>query len=815
MLNRLYPFIALILLCFGASAQDATISSIRIYTEPSGARFYVDGQPYSNPQVFLWPQGSKHIVQFPTSDSDGKSTGCQMSRDLTSQFCFSSWTDSTGKLSQGSSEMITVTADPSLTWLKASLTAKYRLALRFLDLPSGVAQIDCTAAPGNAPQDVLRTGVVVIGGICYGSSADIWAGGAITVNAFPFPGFVFRSWNYNGATTTSYATTINVDRPATLLAEFLPAKRVQFKTDPSGLKLLIDRTTTPTTQVEQNDYLSGNYAPCKQSLNLPPQPPVTIPALCFAEFDFLPGSKHILAAPTPQLDASGKYYVFDKFSNGLEQNGIYTTDSNTSVRDVITAQFVPGVQAAFLTVPSGLKLNIDGRENWPTYSFVWGIGSKHTVSAPATQVDSSGRKWTFQAWSNGGDPSQEVTANSPDVGMRMTAVYSGLGQLKITTNPSGIKIKVDATECLTPCTVDRDAGTEITIVAPQSVQVDDVNRLDFLGWSDNGASAHTVKVSADAKTLFANYNRAYRLITTSDPSGGADFSFDPASPDSFYPADSVVAVTATPRPGYRFRRWGGDLAGVYNIGRLTMDSPHVVLASLDRIPYIAPAGIKNAAGDTPDKTVGPGSIISIFGESLAPALEVGPRNPLAQTLADVVVTVNDRILPLLFVSPQQINAQVLSDLPDGDYTLRVRWTGHPDVTGSFTIARNSPGLFSQAADGDIRYSTAKHEDGSPITPDSPAKRGETITVYGTGFGPYSQKIIDGFTFPDPSDYLVVDPVEVNAGGVSIRPEWSGGAPGFAGMTATRFRVPDSASAAVDLAVRVNGKTSNSVVLPVQ
>ena len=94
-------------------------------------------------------------------------------------------------------------------------------------------------------------------------------------------------------------------------------------------------------------------------------------------------------------------------------------------------------------------------------------------------------------------------------------------------------------------------------------------------------------------------------------------------------------------------------------------------------------------------------------------------------------------------------------------------------------------------------------------------RGETITVYGTGFGPYSQKIIDGFTFPDPSDYLVVDPVEVNAGGVSIRPEWSGGAPGFAGMTATRFRVPDSASAAVDLAVRVNGKTSNSVVLPVQ
>jgi len=69
------------------------------------------------------------------------------------------------------------------------------------------------------------------------------------------------------------------------------------------------------------------------------------------------------------------------------------------------------------------------------------------------------------------------------------------------------------------------------------------------------------------------------------------------------------------------------------------------------------------------------SIISIFGESLAPVLEIGRVNPLAQSIAGVTVTVSDRILPLLYVSPTQINAQVPSDLGDGDYTLQVHNNG--------------------------------------------------------------------------------------------------------------------------------------------
>jgi uncharacterized protein (TIGR03437 family) len=241
-----------------------------------------------------------------------------------------------------------------------------------------------------------------------------------------------------------------------------------------------------------------------------------------------------------------------------------------------------------------------------------------------------------------------------------------------------------------------------------------------------------------------------------------------------------------------------------------------IVAALDRIPYLAPAGVRNAAGDTPDNTVAPGSIISIYGESLAPRTEVGPSNPLAQAIADVVVTVNDRILPLLFVSAQQINAQLIPDLPDGEHTLRVRWTGKPDVTATFSVARNSPGLFSQYGETEERYSLALHEDGTPITVESPARRGEIVTVYGTGFGPVNQPVFAGFAFPESSDFELIDPVEVSLGELTFRPEWSGGAPGFVGILVTRFRVADDLpSGNIDLGVKVQGKLSNVVLLPVE
>lgn len=796
-------------------AQNTPVSSVLISTTPSGARFYVDGLPYISAQIFLWPQGSKHTLQFPTEAYvNGASAGCQISQNLQFQYCFTSWTNSNGSMAAGSAPDQSITASPSITWIRAEVRLEYKLRVRFMSTPV-LTSPEC-AAPGNAPQDTVRSGLLYVAGVCLVGSADMWSpAGAVMLNAYAFPGFIFTGWSINGQVFDSFLTTYTVTGPVTIFADFEPAKRVRFETEPLGLKLLVDRTSTPTLATESLDKVSDVFPPCKNSLSLPPMPPITVPALCFGEFDFLPGSKHVIGAVSPQIDSSGKYWVFDRFDNGLEANSVYIPDSNTGTANKVVGIFVHGMQAAFLTNPSGLKLSVDGRDNWPNYNFIWAENSKHVYSAPATQVDSNGRTWTFQGWSNGGPPSQTMIMDSSNANVRMVANYTSLGQVRLLSNPPGIKLQVDGVECSTPCSFDRNSGSQLMVIAPPTVPVDSTSRLDFLGWSDGAPASRTFTLNGDAQTVSANYGYSYRLSTASDPEGGVDFLLNPPSSDMFYPADSQVVLTAVVHPGFRFRRWSGDLGGTYNSGQLTLTGPRSVVASLDRVPYISPAGIKNAAGDTPDGSVAPGSIISIYGESLAPQLLIGPRQPLAQTIADVVVTVGDRILPLIFVSPKQINAQVSSDLADGAYTLTVHWTGKPDVTGQFKVSGNAPGLFSTPVKTEL-FAAAVHEDGAPVTLESPARKGELITLYGTGFGPYSRKIIDGFTFPIAPPVALLDTVDVNLGGVSVPTTWSGGVPDSVGLVMTRFRLPDdAASQNLELSVKVNGKTSNVVLLPVE
>ena len=293
MLNYLRLFLLSLIWCAAVTGQTTPVSSIRISTSVPGARFYVDGQPYYGPQLFLWPQGSKHIVQFPTDISNGEDTGCQVSLDSRYNYCFSGWSDSTGLSVTGGLKDQTVTASPSVTWMTANLTLRYKIMVRFGDFPS--AAIPC-GAPGNSPQDVLRLGIVYIAGTCLGTSSDVWGAGPINLNAYPYPGFVFTGWIVNGQFFDSYLKSYTVNGPVTIAPRFELAKRVRFKTTPPGMKLLIDRTQTPTSATESRDNLGPAYPTCTTSLSLPPMPPITIPALCFGEFDFLPGSKHVVGA---------------------------------------------------------------------------------------------------------------------------------------------------------------------------------------------------------------------------------------------------------------------------------------------------------------------------------------------------------------------------------------------------------------------------------------------------------------------------------------------------------------------------------------
>ncbi|MFB3779107.1 MAG: hypothetical protein ACE141_15930 [Bryobacteraceae bacterium] len=758
--------LSLMLACSGSLAAQTTWTSIRIGTNPPGLAIRVDGVEYSQVVSFYWLAGSTHTLSIvPEKDSDGPGA----------RYTFLEWVDSAGHAYNGGST-ITVRADPSVSHYVAMFEAEYLLEV----------SISPCAAPEPANCRVTLPGTVYINGSAYWSDVRLWlkAGTGVTVEAVANAGYVFSGWDNRFPNPLSPAQTFTVNGPWNLVPVFTPTHNITIESSPPGLTVLVDGA------------------------------PVVTPA----SFGWPAGSQHVLAPLSPQTDAAGEHWVFGSWSNGGETEQVFTVRAVQGPQGV-TAQYLRGGVVTILTAPSGLKVNVDGSDAWPSPNFIWGPDSTHVLAAALEQTDKAGRRYLFRGWSDGSQEASRsltVTQAALDAGLRLVARYELLGRLTVESQPAGLSFTVDGAACVTPCTIDRTAGSRIPILAPASVPVGEDARLAFWGWQDQADRERTWTMTAEAQGIVATYQTQYRLRTSSDPAGGALVRLDPASADGFYGVNTQVIATAEALPGYRFRRWGGDLEGTFASGALTLSGPRVVVALVDRVPYIAPAGVVNAAGVTPEPGVAAGSIISIYGENLAPASQIGSLSPLAQTLAGVTVQAGDRLLPLFFVAEQQINALVPSDFQPGEYRLTVRSSGQPDVSATLQVVRNAPGLFANWIDS-TAYAAAMHVDGTLVLPASPARAGEIITLLGTGFGPYQPAPLDGFAVPPEAVFPLADAVEVFLDDAVVTPLWTRAAVGLAGTTAVRFQIPETlpASGPARVRVKVNGRESNSVNLPLE
>ena len=324
--------------------------------------------------------------------------------------------------------------------------------------------------------------------------------------------------------------------PLNITPIFVSAKRVSFLTSPLGLQVLVDHTPVPTRTV-------ADVPNCPNNETLPVTAQLGFPALCVGDFDFAPGSTHFLSGVTPQQDSTGNCWVFSAWSNGLAQNSLYTVDNNPNSPLTLTADYVQGAQVAFVTSPSGLQLTVDGNSTYKSYDFIWGVGTTHQVTAPASQKAANGRAYTFVNWSNQTAPSQTVTVNQSMVssGYRLTANFSELSRVVIQSVPSGVTLQVDGANCVTPCNVDRPSGATFQVSAPTQVPMGQGTRLNFGSWTDGGASSHVITVSQNYAIITAIYTTMYQLSATSNPGNGSSFMFTPSSSDMFYPQGEQVA----------------------------------------------------------------------------------------------------------------------------------------------------------------------------------------------------------------------------------------------------------------------------------
>jgi uncharacterized protein (TIGR03437 family) len=180
------------------------------------------------------------------------------------------------------------------------------------------------------------------------------------------------------------------------------------------------------------------------------------------------------------------------------------------------------------------------------------------------------------------------------------------------------------------------------------------------------------------------------------------------------------------------------------------------------LPAIDPNGIVPASSSIP--TIQSGEWASIYGSNLA----AGPT----------YWTGNGKAAYLTFVSPGQIDMEVPNDATSGSVAVVVT-TGAGTATATVTLAQFAPSFFlldGKHVAGIIpgpngSYSTIGPTGNSLGFPTVAAKAGQTVELFGTGFGPTNPAVLPGQMFSGAAP--TTNPVTILIDKVSVMPTFAG------------------------------------------
>jgi uncharacterized protein (TIGR03437 family) len=190
---------------------------------------------------------------------------------------------------------------------------------------------------------------------------------------------------------------------------------------------------------------------------------------------------------------------------------------------------------------------------------------------------------------------------------------------------------------------------------------------------------------------------------------------------------------------------------------------------------VADATAVNLAGATPGAPVAAGALAAVQGTFSGSTTGTASAFPVPTKIDQTEVFIGNAAVPLLYVSPSQVNFQVPGALAAGQNAIEVRVGGQRVARGTITTVPHGPGLFT-ATDQDGRVGRVR--------------RGEILTIYGSGQGAVSPPATDG-TVAEwfvPLSRTPSDPVVTIAGkGVPVL--YSGLAPFWIGLWQIDVQIP--------------------------
>jgi uncharacterized protein (TIGR03437 family) len=224
---------------------------------------------------------------------------------------------------------------------------------------------------------------------------------------------------------------------------------------------------------------------------------------------------------------------------------------------------------------------------------------------------------------------------------------------------------------------------------------------------------------------------------------------------------------------------------------------HIYTTSLN----LAPAAVVAAPTINTDSptTIAPNSWITITGKNLSTTTRTWTLDELAAgqfpaSLDNVSVTINGKAAYVEYVNPEKINVLTPSDDAVGPVEVRVVSNGQTSNQAIMNLQPFAPSLLTfdgkrvATTPGDNSMLDQSGNFFSASTLPAPVKPGDTIVLYGTGFGP-TDPVVPAGQVPDGAASLTT-PVTITIGGVTATVTFAGLAPPFPHIYQFNVQVPD-------------------------
>jgi len=426
------------------------------------------------------------------------------------------------------------------------------------------------------------------------------------------------------------------------------------------------------------------------------------------------------------IDSSGNLYIADLYNNRIRKvdpSGIITTFAGSGAANSLGQGGYSGdggpATAAMLNLPDAVAVDAAGNV-YIADSSNYRIRRVDKNTGVITTVAGNGNVPQNKQTANDGGMATQVPIQQPT-----SVTVDSAGNLYIS---DGARVqKVDTTGIIRTVAGNGTLGDTGDGGPATSAQVKSVVGL---------AADHAGNLYISETTYRVRKVDASGIITTAAGNGTRGYS-----------GDGGPAISA------QFENPQG--VGVDNFGNFYVadDSASVVRKINAPAASVSPtiSLVSNAFGGS--QTIAPNTWIQVKGVNLAPAGDTRiwggsdfVTNQLPTQLDGVSVTVNGKAAFVYYISPTQVNILTPPDAISGTVAVQVTNGGIKSNVVNSTAQSLSPAFFTF----DATHLTAVHLDGSLVGPatlypglSTPAKPGETILVYGNGFGTTTVPIVPG------------------------------------------------------------------------